>query len=307
MSNNIGYIINESGATLEDFSVINDIPSPSSGTSSKLNFKYHNKDRVIGYGVLQTANEKNRNGRIYKKEDLMREIKAPRQVELLEAGQLCGEAGHPIGKDAESLPRQQTIDPKNVCVRFHKLWMEGNNVMGYFEGTNNAAGETFDKDLRSGITPAFSLRALGTIKSTPSGAVVENLKMITYDYVIFPSHKGAYTKGVITESTGVLNRNSNFVLTKSNDASKSYIKEFTNHDAIQAVKRTSLKESAINYIKDNSSNFKMLKEYFDLNRFDTIDIINAHQMSLTEAGNSTIIMNIDDYISKELQNYTYWR
>ena len=298
MANSIGYIINESGILMEDFDIVT--PTMSGSTPMKDEIKFHSKDRVIGYGVLQTAEERNRNGRLYRRGDLQREISAPRQLELMGTGNFLGHAGHPLSSE---LIVQQTIDPKLCCVRFHKLWMDGNKVMGYFEGTNNELGKTFDSDLRMGVKPAFSLRALGTIKSTPQGAVVENLKMITYDYVIYPSHRGAYTNGVINESA-IGSPVSGFALNESCDATKSFVASFSNADVVKAIKQMGgTNESAVEYIKDKSYNFKMLKEYFDMTKYDTIDIINPRQVALTEAGNATIVMNIEDYIAKELQGY----
>ncbi len=282
----IGYILNESSVCMESVDIRED----------------RNSNRVTGIGALQTGNEKNRNGRIYRTEDLVREINAPRQKELLAAKQLCGEAGHPIGADASSLVRQQTIDPTKICVRYLKLWMEGDNVMATFQGTNNALGEAFDKDLRQGVLPAFSLRALGTISSTPQGAVVENLKMITYDYVIYPSHPHAYTRGVLNESaSSIAIPKSNFAMSNAMDGSKSFIKEFSNQDVVNAI--STIKESAISYVKDKSSNFKMLQECYDMTKYDTVDIINPHKLALTEAGKNTIVMSIEDYIANEIQNY----
>lgn len=283
----IGYILNESSVCMENVDIRED---------------KNDRTRVTGMGILQTGNEKNRNGRIYRTADLAKEIAAPRQQELLAAKQMCGEAGHPIGADASSLVRQQTIDPTKICVRYLKLWMEGDNVMGTFQGTNNALGEAFDKDLRQGVLPAFSLRALGTISSTPQGAVVENLKMITYDYVIYPSHPHAYTKGIINESTGIANvAKSNFAMNSSMDGTRSFIKEFSNKDVVNAI--TSMRESAVDYIKDKSHNFKLLQECYDMTNYDTIDIISPHKIALTEAGKNTIVMNVEDYIANEIQNY----
>ena len=283
----IGYILNESSVCMESVDIRED---------------KNDRTRVTGMGILQTGNEKNRNGRIYRTEDLAKEIAAPRQQELLAAKQMCGEAGHPIGADASSLVRQQTIDPTKICVRYLKLWMEGDNVMGTFQGTNNALGEAFDKDLRQGVLPAFSLRALGTISSTPQGAVVENLKMITYDYVIYPSHPHAYTKGIINESAGIANvAKSNFTMNSSMDGTRSFIKEFSNKDVVNAI--TSMRESAVDYIKDKSQNFKLLQECYDMTNYDTIDIISPHKIALTEAGKNTIVMNVEDYIANEIQNY----
>ena len=298
MDNKIGYIINESGILMEDFDIVT--PTASGSLPFKDEIKFHCKDRIIGYGVLQTAEERNRNGRLYTRADLAREVEAPRQRELMETGNMLGHAGHPLSSE---LIVQQTIDPKICCVRFHKMWMEGDRVMSYFEGTMNELGRTFDADLRIGVKPAFSLRALGTIKSTPRGAVVENLKMITYDHVIYPSHRGAYTTGVINESAASI-PDSGFTLNESNDATKSFITSFSNADVVKAIKEMGgTNESAIQYIKDKSHNFKMLKEYFDMTKYDTIDIINPRQVALTEAGNATIVMNIEDYIARELQGY----
>ena len=282
MDNKIGYIFNESGVQVNEVEIV------------------ENGNRVTGKGVLQTGNRRNRNGRLYRTEDLLREINAPRQVELLSTKNMVGEAGHPLSKE---LIRQQTIDPKNQCVRYLKFWMEGDSVWALFQGTNNDLGDCFDKDLRQGVKPAFSLRALGTLKSTPQGALVENLKMITYDYVIYPSHPEAYTQGILNESSGLSNNQSLFNLNESMDGTKSLVQSFTNEDVVNAMKIQAQNESAIDYIKDKSSNFYMLKECFDMTSFDTVDLISPNKIALTEAGNATIIMNVEDYIAKEIQNY----
>ena len=280
MSNNkIGYIINESGYQMDSIDVREYKGSP---------------DRVTGYGVLQTGNVKNRNGRIYRTEDLYREIHAPRQQELLRAKSFCGHDGHPLSSD---LIVQQTIDPKLCSVRFLTLDMDGDNVISKFQGTNNALGEAFDKDLRQGVLPAFSLRALGTVKATPEGAVVENLKMITYDRVYYPSHPTAYTHGLLNESSSLLRLDNNL------DATKSFIKEFTNSDVVNAINTQHANESAFDYIKDKSFNYHLLKEAFDMTKIDMVDLISPNKIALTESGNATIIMNIEDYIAKEIQNY----
>lgn len=293
--NKIGYIINETGYKMEYVDI--------NPTSNIKNHRFYNPNRVAAYGILQTGNEKNRNGRIYRTEDLDREIHAPRQRELLTTGNMLSQLSHPISSD---LVVQQTIDPKICCARFLDLWMDGDNVMGSFQGTNNEYGEMFDKDLRIGVRPSFSLRALGTIRATPEGALVENLKMITYDTVVFPSANKAYTQGVISESANLVDSPiSNFKLTNANDATKSAIYPFTNDDVVSAMKAQHANESAMafNLVKDKSFNYQLLKEAFDMTKINMVDLISPNKIALTESGKSTIIMNIEDYIAKELQNY----
>lgn len=284
--NNIGYILNESAVRMEDVDIISE-----------------KGDRVIGTGRLQTGGERNRNGRRYLTIDLAREIAAPRQRELLSTGNMIGEAGHPLSKE---LVRQQTIDPKNQCVRYVDLWMDGDDVRGKFMGTYNDLGNTFDQDLRHGVKPAFSLRALGTLKSTREGAVVENLKIITYDYVIYPSHPGAYTSGLVSESAGLMDEPvSGFDLSKypGMDATQSFIESFTNNDVVKAISDISKNESAIDYIKDKSYNYHLLKECFDMTKVDNIDLLGNGKIALTESGNSTIVLTVEDYVLKELRDY----
>lgn len=284
-NNKIGYYINESTVKMNEVDVV------------------ESGNRVTAKGRLQSGNERNRNGRFYRTEDLAREIVAPRQKELLSTKNMLGEAGHPLSKE---LVRQQTIDPKLSCVRYLKFWMEGDDVMGIFQGTNNELGDTFDRDLRDGVKPAFSLRALGTLRASREGTVVENLKIITYDYVIYPSHPGAYTEGIITESAGsIIEPKSSFDLSKypNMDATKSYINSFTNEDVVRAMETQAHNEAAINYIKDKSFNYHLLKECFDMTKIDSVDLISPNKIALTEAGSGTFVMNIEDYIAKELQNY----
>ena len=147
-----------------------------------------NNKRVIGEGVIQEAEEENRNGRCYLHNDLYSEIQCPRTMELLSTGNMLSENGHPMDS---SMIRQQTIDPNNTVARFLKIWMDGNKVMAHFKGTNNAKGEEFDQDLREGILPSWSLRALGSLTNKGGRNIVENLRIITWDRVIYPSHPGA--------------------------------------------------------------------------------------------------------------------
>ena len=287
MNKVIGFIINESAAIMEDVDVID------------------NKYRVTAKGRLQTANEVNRNGRIYRLADLAREIEAPRQKELISTGNMLGEAGHPLSAD---LQRQQSIDPANTCVRFTKIWMEGEDVMATFQGTNLPLGEAFDKDLRMGVKPAFSLRALGTVASTPEGNVVENLKMITYDYVIYPSHPGAYTEGIVSESSSLLGNRvkSNFDLNKypNMDATRSLIESFDINTLKNGINTIKEQQSAISYIKDKSNNFNILSEFYDINQKNaTVDIISNNKVAITEAGKHSVIVNVEDFIARELRNY----
>lgn len=285
-----GYIFNEAAVSVSEVEIL------------------EKGNRVTAKGVLQTGNQQNRNHRIYRTKDLNAQIYAPRQRELIRTGNMLGEAGHPITTD---LMRQQTIDPKCTCVRYLDFWMEGDDVMGKFKGTNNELGKAFDLDLREGILPAFSYRALGTVEECAEGSVVANLKMITYDYVIYPSHPTAYTKGIVSESTlansSIMNSHMTALVEQSKlDGSKSFIHTFTNEQVIETMRQLQYqKESgAIGYIMDKSKNFSLLKECFDITKAANIDLLPNGQIAITESGIGLIQMDVEDYITKEIQAYT---
>lgn len=281
---NIGYIICETATTYVD--KVN-IIKESAGSSR----------RLVAEGVLQTADEKNRNGRWYGKEELFPQIKAPRTMELLKAGYLRAECGHPLSKD---LARQQTIDAKLCCAQFLDLWTEGNNVMGRFKGTNNDLGEEFDMDLRDGCYPAWSLRALGTVDETSRGLEVKNLKLITYDNVIYPSHPGAYTKRIVSESTEELGdytrRRPEHIVTES-AGGHTYV------DNGKGLLVPINNQSVIDYIKTESCSFHKIKESFDLLYETIVPIDNCTKIQMTDRFGSTIVVNLEDYIHNEIMDY----
>lgn len=261
---NIGYIICESA-----------IPG-----FTETNIVKEENGKVIGEGILQTANEKNRNGRFYSSEELFPQLTAPRTLELLEAGYLRAELGHPL---SDELIRQQTIDDSRTCAQFLKLWTDGDNVWARFRGTNNAFGESFDKDLRDGCKPAWSLRALGTLVQTARGAEVKKLRLITWDQVIYPSHPHAYTQRLVTESADY---------TKENDV-------YCENGKIIPITN----KSVIDYIKSESANLKFLENSIDF-MYKTVKInIDRSTVTLTSQSGDVYVVNLEQYINDEIRNY----
>ena len=281
---NIGYIICETATTYVD--KIN-IIEETTGSNR----------RIIAEGVLQTADEKNRNGRWYSAEELFPQLTAPRTLELLNAGYLRAECGHPLSKD---LARQQTIDAKLCCAQFTKLWREGMNVMGQFKGTNNALGDEFDMDLRDGCLPAWSLRALGSVQETRRGIEVKGLKLITYDNVIYPSHPGAYTRRIVSESTEELVEGG-YTRKKPVDVVSESATGYAKTDSGLLIPINN--KNVIDYIKNESCNFYKIKESFDL-LYETITPIdNYTKVQLVDKAGSTIIVNLEEYIHNEIMHY----
>lgn len=241
--------------------------------------------------ILQEANEVNRNTRFYDDKDLFPAIlpeTCPRTKELLLTGTLRAESGHPESKD---LSRQQKIEKKNCSAIFLKMWREGNFLCSTYRGTNNELGKELEQDLLDGYLQAWSMRALGSVVNTARGAEVKNIKYITHDEVIYPSHPRAYTRGIktsIKESTSkedILNEDINYI--KNN---KGILIPIVNSDVI-------------NYIKSSSNNLKTIRESFDIFYDNIILLENGHQIQLTDNSGNIFIVECENFIRNEIMDY----
>ena len=275
MNNVIGSIILEGGATAEDTIITDKIKN------------YKGKDRVVAEGTLQDMDVENRNRRIYSKADLMPEINGPRMKELIKAKDFKGELGHPLTDD---LVRQQNIDPKLVCVSFTKIWVDGNKVKGQFKGTNNAYGDEFDLDLREGCKPAFSLRALGSIENIGGKAYVKNIKIITYDRVIFPSHKVAYTEKIVSESAIIDAKKENDIYVINNDPGR-----------IIKIKDTDAR-TIINKLQRESANLDKVLNTFD-GIMDQINLVNESTVMMTSRFGDKFYVNLENHIDNLIMEF----
>lgn len=284
INSQIGYIICES-----DFSA-----------STKLTPKRIN-GKLVAEAILQTADEKNRNGRYYAEEELFPQLTAKRTVELLNAGYLRAECGHPLSKD---LQRQSTIDDTRTCARFLKLWTEGKNVMAHVVGTNSPLGQAFNADLEEGCMPAWSLRALGSVNNTARGAEVKNLRLITWDNVIYPSHPGAYTKGLVTESA-LLDTNQSNVQRVLQERFELNINEQLEADRIgkSGILIPVTNENVLSFLQHESSNLKFVKECFDFAYTGIQTNNNGTRVLLTTNAGDTLVINAESYVHNQLMNY----
>lgn len=271
----IGSIILEGASTSEDTVI--------TGSGSR---------RVIAEGTLQDLEVENRNHRIYRKIDMEREIKSPRTKELLAAKQFFGHMAHPLSND---LIVQQTIDPKISCVSYLDMWIDGNLVKGRFKGTNNKYGDQFDADLRDGCKPAFSLRALGSIQTENGKAYVTNVKLITYDYVIYPSHKVAYTTGIISESAiSDITRCKSQLVVPENDPGT--IINLTGADA----------KYVLNKLQRESANMSNILDAFG-EFYDSISNIpgNSTDIMLSNAYGDKMKVNLESHVENAIMDYVF--
>ena len=136
-------------------------------------------------GIIQRAEAKNQNGRIYPKEILLREIKKYIEGPVRERRAL-GELDH---------PESSVINLQNVSHNVTKIRMVGDDVYGEVEILSTPAGNILKELFRNGITVGISSRGMGSVKENHADGTVEvqdDFELLCFDFVSTPSTHGAY-------------------------------------------------------------------------------------------------------------------
>ena len=150
-----------------------------------------NNGRVIVSGVLQRAEAKNQNGRIYPKETLMREAKKYASVQIAE-NRALGELDH---------PESSVVNLQNVSHNVKKIWWKGDDLMGTVEVLSTPSGNILKELFKSGIRLGISSRGMGSVKEMMGEGdgtleVQPDFELIAFDFVSNPSTHGAFLSPV---------------------------------------------------------------------------------------------------------------
>ena len=113
-----------------------------------------NGGRIVVKGVLQRANAKNQNGRVYPAEVLMREAKKYSDVQIKERRAL-GELDH---------PDSSVVNLNNVSHNVLEMHWDGNDLLGTVEVLSTPAGNILKELFKSGIKLGISSRGLGSVE-----------------------------------------------------------------------------------------------------------------------------------------------
>ena len=155
-----------------------------------------NNGKLIVKGVLQRAEAKNHNGRVYPKETLMREASKYAGTFVKERRAL-GELDH---------PDSSVVNLNNVSHNVLDMGWTGDDLVGTVEVLSTPAGNILKELFKSGIKLGISSRGMGSVKEVFSEGdntleVQPDFELIAFDFVSNPSTHGAFLSPV-NESKG---------------------------------------------------------------------------------------------------------
>jgi hypothetical protein len=140
------------------------------------------KPLIIKDRLLQKANVKNHNGRIYPKEVLFREVKKYNQ--LVKERRALGELDH---------PDSPVVELKNVSHIITDIYVKDDEVRGSIEILNTPKGKILKDIIQQKIKIGISSRGLGSLQNESGTNIVQDdFELIAFDAVSSPSTPGAF-------------------------------------------------------------------------------------------------------------------
>ena len=150
-----------------------------------------NDGRLIVKGVLQRAESKNQNGRVYPREVLLKEVSKYLDEQVAERRAL-GELDH---------PESSVVNLNNASHNVIEMHWDGDDLLGTVEVLSTPAGNILKELFKSGIKLGISSRGLGSVEPMREGEgdtveVQPDFELIAFDFVSNPSTHGAFMRPV---------------------------------------------------------------------------------------------------------------
>lgn len=250
---------------------------------------------------LQTFRCMNRNGRQYYGPNIDEMLKAERIVTMLSTNAWYGEMDHPYavykGKELSS-ERIQIIE---MSRRSHKILnpvVKGDILRARIQTASGTEyGRGFCDEILQGLIPSFSCRAIAGIQMINGQPYVIVRKLITYDWVLYPSHKEANMEGkpkFIQKSSALISLESAGI-DRSNEIED--IRNCYTEDVYipleEILSYTGVKDPSVNYILES----------FDLSMDDLIGFDSSINHAIIKDGDNTIYANISPNTKHEVMDF----
>ena len=155
-----------------------------------------NDGRLVVKGVLQRAESKNQNGRVYPREVLLKEVAKYLENQVTERRAL-GELDH---------PESSVVNLNNASHNIVEMHWDGDDLMGTVEVLSTPAGNILKELFKSGIKLGISSRGLGSVEPIQEDEqgegeedtveVQPDFELIAFDFVSNPSTHGAFMRPV---------------------------------------------------------------------------------------------------------------
>ena len=146
-------------------------------------------------GIFMQAEKPNRNGRMYGRGIMEREVQ--KYQELINEKRSLGELGH---------PPNPSINLNQVSHMITGLKFEGNDIYGKAKILDTPMGKIAKNFIEEGVRLGVSSRGLGSVKLNKEGVneVQDDFHLATVDIVADPSAPDAFVQGIMESADWIL-------------------------------------------------------------------------------------------------------
>lgn len=151
-------------------------------------------------GPYMQFGEKNRNGRIYEGEEMIREV-ARYTEEMINQKRSLGELNHPTSAE---------VNPEKACHMVTELKQNGNVFHGKSQVLSTPTGQIMRSLIMDGVKLGMSSRALGQLEEKQDANYVKEMRLVAVDCVADPSFPKAFVNGILESKQYVLAQDGSF-------------------------------------------------------------------------------------------------
>ena len=154
-------------------------------------------------GEYMMCEDRNRNGRVYQRDEMSREINRYNK-DFINENRSMGELNHPTAAE---------VDLERACHVVTELHMDRNVAMGKSMVLSTPCGKILESLIKDGVKVGVSSRALGQLvpmEGKKDTNVVKNMKLIAIDAVADPSYPKAFVNGILESKQYVLSSDGSF-------------------------------------------------------------------------------------------------
>lgn len=238
----------------------------------------------------------NRNNRQYLKDNIKENLQTERIQSMLSDNAWYGEMDHPL-----QTYQNQPLTPERINTilmerRSHKIMnpsFDGNLLCAHIEtASGTEAGKGFASEIIQGLNPAFSCRAIAGLQLIDGKPTVIVRKVITYDWVLYPSHKEAHA---ISKPEGVVK-----AIGTVTESVKETVKEkvkIVSQDILIPLKEI------LENVGHRDPNTQLIMESFDLSQEDMVGFTPDHTHMMIKDGTNTIYSKISKESVDEVNDF----
>lgn len=232
--------------------------------------------------TLQSFGVMNRNHRMYEIENVWNAIETDTRIQdLLKNKSWFGEGDHPMAVYVgQKLTPERIMNPPpgNTSHKILNPYRKGNLINALIQTDGGSEmGMNMARKIIQGMVPRFSARALAGLVNKNGVPTVVVKKLITYDWVFYPSHVEA----------------------QSNEAPKVIQKsvEAVNESVVVPI------DEILKYAASSDNNTRFIMESFELDMSSLIGFDNSNEHILIKDGGSIIGSKMGSKVRKEITGY----